>query len=200
MPAVALQSIKLIFFSHLSWNVEAGRQKPGMAVHPLAPLCPSVQVWRTIFSSVWAAALMCAMFFTCSSSFYFISWAGMLWRSAGLMWLCVFGCFGVDLRGCFYYFLSPCSKRILSAFTSLLFLMVWLPRHTWMKNSAFQPFFDTWNNRFHKLLCCSEEKGFDDVSFSWFSSAYKCSSCYVHLHKLDLFLHLSVFAFPYTSH
>lgn len=108
-------------FYHLSWSVQAHRQQPWMAVHPLVSLCLFSQVWRTIFSSAWAAALMCAMFFTCSSSFHFISWAGLLWRSAiWLMCLYVFGCFGVDLRGCFYFFFV-CWKSILSAFTSLRF-------------------------------------------------------------------------------
>lgn len=102
---MGLWSVKLICFYHLSWIVQADRQHPRIAVHPLDFLCLSSQVWRTIFSSVWAAALMCAMFFTCSSSFHFISWAGLLWRSAiWLMCLCVFGCFWVDLRSCFYFF------------------------------------------------------------------------------------------------
>lgn len=58
-----LWSVKLICFYHLSWSVQAHRQQPRIAVHPLDSHCLFTQVWRTIFSSARAAALMCAMFF-----------------------------------------------------------------------------------------------------------------------------------------
>lgn len=55
----------MIFFCRSLWNLKAGwQQQPWVAVRPLESFCPSVQV-RTIFSSVCAAPLMCAMFFTC---------------------------------------------------------------------------------------------------------------------------------------
>lgn len=108
-----LWSVKLICFHHLSWSAQAHRQQPRIAVHPLDSHCLFTQVWRTIFSSARAAALMCAMFFTCSSSFHFISWKCLLWRSA--IWLmclcCFFGCFGLDLRGCFPFFFCLYWKR-----------------------------------------------------------------------------------------
>lgn len=93
--------------THLSWSVRAGQQQPPIAVHFVYTLCLSSQVWRTIFISFWAAALMCAMFFTCYSSFHFIPWAGLLWRSAiWLMCLCVFGCFGGGFKRLFFIFAS----------------------------------------------------------------------------------------------
>lgn len=204
---MGLWSVKLICFYHLSWSVVADRQQPRIAVHPLDSLCLSSQVWRTIFSSVWAAALMCAMFFTCSSSFHFISWAGLLWRSAiWLMCLCVFGCFGVDLRGCFYFilFFFFClsakreSSQLLQAFCSTRSDCPDVPE--W-KTVFVRLFFDTWNKiaifiNFYGTGW--KEKVFDSMNFNWFSLDKKSSDCYVYLCNLDFSLRLSLFPFLCT--
>lgn len=186
MPAVSLRSIKFIFFSRWSWNVGAGRQKPGMAVHPSAPLCPSVQVWE-LFSALSEQRHWCVRCFS-PAPHHFISYPERACFEEAL----------ADAAVCFWLLWGGFKRLFLLFFVSLLkenplgFYRPPVPHGLTAQthlneNSVFQLFFDTWNNRFHKLLCCSEEKGCDDVSFNWFSSAYKCSSCYVYLHKLDLF-------------
>lgn len=179
---MGLWSVKLICFYHLSWSAQADRQQPRIAVHPLDSLCLSSQVWRTIFSSVWAAALMCAMFFTCSSSFHFISWAGLLWRSCYLADVSV--CFWMLLGGFKRLFLFFClcakreSSRLLQAFCSMRSRCPDVPEWKCLFNCSLIPWKKKVKDFINFYSTIWKEKVFDNMNLGWFSldknAVYNC--------------------------
>lgn len=91
-------------------------------------------------------------------------------------------------------------KRILSFFSSLLFHIVWMHRHTWMENSVCSPVLWYFKHGFYKLLrYCLEEKSFDNMNWNWFFLDHKCSNCYYYTCLDQIYIHLSIFFALYFS-
>ncbi len=176
---MGLWSVTLICFYHLSWSVQADRQQPRIAVRPLDSLCLSSQVWRTIFSCLSGSTDVCNVFHLLFIiSFHILSGFALKKCYLADVSLCVFGCFGVDLRGCFYFLSKRESSRLLQAFCST---RSDCPDVREWKTVFVRLFSDTWKNEgFYKLQWhCIEGKVFDNRNLNWFSLDKKSSDCYV---------------------
>lgn len=107
-------------------------------------------------------------------------------------------CYQADVSVCFWlrcggfkrlflFFVSVLKKNPF-VFSSLLFHIVWMPRHTWMGNSVCSPVLWYFKHGFYKLLrYCLEEKSFDNMNCNWFFLDHKCSNCYVYMSRPDLY-------------